>query len=88
MDRLILPDQEIAAIHVLANEMGAERHRVDRSGWGDPGRPFAWIEAGFGCGEVVIRASDGTRYRADAGKTDPAEIGEFIQTLLDSVEDQ
>lgn len=48
----------ISDIHTLAEEMGARRLRVDRSGWAEEGKDATvWFEVGYAGGEIHIRTS-------------------------------
>jgi hypothetical protein len=80
----LTPADVIRDIHTLAAEMGAERLRVDRSGWGGTlERPDAWIEVGYGCGEIKVRTSVPTLvYRADVDRVGMDEVIDLFESLL------
>ena len=80
------PDEVIRDIHTLAEEMGAKRVRVDRSEWHDthPDRVEAWIEVGYGCGEILVRTSvPALRYRANTDRVQMDDVIELFEDLLD-----
>jgi hypothetical protein len=84
------PDEVIRDIHTLAQEMGAERTRVDRSAWLDthPDREVAWIEVGYASEEVHVRTSvPDLRLRFRTNHVDMEQVIELIEDLLDRPEE-
>lgn len=80
------PDEVIRDVHMLAEEMGAKRVRVDRSEWRDthPDRVEAWIEVGYAGGEIHVRTSvPQLTYRRATHKVGMDDVIDLIENLLD-----
>lgn len=74
------PAEVISDIHVLAEEMGFRRVRVDRSQYEDG----PWVEVGYASGEIHIRTSvDRLRYRAAVQQVGMDDVIDLIENLLD-----
>lgn len=81
MDKSTLaPETVIADIHLLAQEMGFRRVRIDRSQYENT----QWIEVGYGCGEIKVRTNvPALVYRADANRVSMDAVVELFANLLD-----
>lgn len=79
------PDVVITDVHKLAEEMGARRLRIDRSGWGGTDQlPDCWVEVGYGSHEIHVRTSDPDLvYRRQFDKVDMHEVIDMFTTLID-----
>lgn len=75
------PNEVIRDIHMLAEEMGGQRVRVDRTLWSDG----SWIEVGYASGEIHIRTNVGRklRYRAAVDKVEMDGVIDLFENLLD-----
>jgi phage baseplate assembly protein gpV len=70
----------IRDVHMLAEEMGFHRVRVDRSQYEDG----AWIEVGYASAEIHVRTSDPKLvYRRAVDKVAMDDVIALIEDLLD-----
>lgn len=77
------PDEVIRDVHMLAEEMGFRRVRVDRSQYEDG----PYIEVGYGCGEITVRTSNPRlRLRTEVNRIEMDDVIELIESLLDTEE--
>jgi hypothetical protein len=81
----VTPDIAIRDVHLLAEELGFRRLRIDRSGFGGTEQnPACWVEVGYASGEIHIRTSDPElRYRAAPNKLDLDAIGSGLSNLME-----
>jgi hypothetical protein len=78
------PEDRIRDIHMLAEEMGFRRVRIDRSQYEDG----PYIEVGYASREIHVRTSvPGLAYRVDAQAVDMEDVIDLIEELLDYKED-
>jgi hypothetical protein len=64
------PATVIEKLHQVAQLHGYMRARLDREVLGPLMNPTAWVEIGYGCGEVCARFSDGVVFKFTAHSWD------------------
>ena len=90
--------QAIRDIHILGEELGFTKLRIDRSARldGEQGKIKCYFEVGYGCREVKIRTYDGNAapvgsLRFDVGhntdKVDMEQVLNLLVALIDEAED-
>lgn len=81
-EKLNDPAEVVRKLHEMGGRIGFERIRVDRSQiGGQPHKPAAWYEVGYGSKEITIRTSTGVRYRATWNRVDFKMVGDLLQDL-------
>lgn len=83
------PDELIRDVHLMAEDMGFRRLRVDRSGFGGtPDKPGCWFEVGYASKQVIVRTSIpdlGATFNLD--RQTPADLDE-VAVLLTRLTEQ
>lgn len=79
----------IRDIHLLAEEFGFRRLRIDRSGFGGTDdRPDCWIEVGYASKQVIVRTSDpGLTWTLNLDRQTPGDLDEVALLITKLMED-
>lgn len=82
-------DAVIRDVHLLAEEFGFRRLRIDRSGFGGTDeKPDCWIEAGYASEQVIVRTSDSElRWTLNLDLQTPGDLDEVAMLLTKLMED-
>lgn len=77
-------DIVIRDIHLLGEEFGFRRLRIDRSGFGGTDdRPDCWFEVGYASKQVIVRTSDpDLRMAINLERQSPADLDEVAALFV------